>query len=244
MPREQPLYRIAQVAKQMPAICHLNRLGRASAGTLREVARSVATNDANRRMSFQPGSEGLSFGIWQHVDGLVAFQIHDQGAIGAPFAQRPIIHSNDLWFWRWWECVLALQAQQGRGTDGHADLMAQVRARLGAKPKDQLTELCNEPFGAPRKGANGCPKALDKDFPYTRRIGAKEPPHMHAYLNHMPGPGKIGYRTLIPAMNAGRSTSTDGTGRRRLGCSHGQANRLVIRRDRIETKTRHIRQEQ
>ena len=45
------------------------------------------------------------------MDGLVAFQIHDQGTIGAPFAQRPIIHPNDPGFWRWWERLLALQSQ-------------------------------------------------------------------------------------------------------------------------------------
>jgi len=244
MPREQPLHGIAQVAKQMPAIRNLNRLGRASARALREVASAVAANDANRGMRLQPGCEGLSFGIGQHIDGLVAFQIHDQGTIGAPFTHRPVIYANDLWFGQRCEGQSTLQSQQGRRTDGHAELLAQARARLGAEPKDQLTELDTEPFGAPRKGANGCPKTLDKDFPYTCRIGAKEPPHMHAYLNHMPGPGKIGDGTLIPAMHAGRRTSTDRTGCRRLGCRHGQTNRLVIRRDRIETQTRHIRQEQ
>jgi len=177
MPREQPLHGIAQVAKQMPAIRNLNRLGRASARALREVAGAFAANHANGGIGLQPVCEGLSFGIGQHIDGLVAFQIHDQGAVGATFAQRPIIHPNDLWFWRWCERVLALQAQQGRGTDWHAELLAQARSCLSAEPKDQLTELCTEPFGAPRKGANGWPKALDKDFAFTGWIGAKEPLH-------------------------------------------------------------------
>ena len=171
----------------------------------------------------------------------MAFQIHDQGTIGAPFAQRPIIHPNDPGFWRWGERMVALQSQQGRGTDRHAQLLAQARARLGTEPKDQLTELCCKPFGAPRKGANGCPKALDKDFPFTGRIGTKEPPHGELYAHGVAGPGQIAHGALIAAMNVGGRIGTHRARRCGLGRCHGQENRLVVGRDRVQTETGRVR---
>ena len=95
--------------QNVKAIRNLNRLRRASARALREVAGAVAANDANGGMGLQPGCEGLSFGIGQHIDGLVAFQIHvggliDRTIIGAVgrIALAAAAMGAAIWPLSWW----------------------------------------------------------------------------------------------------------------------------------------------
>ena len=95
MPGQQSLQCIAKVLKQVPPIRDLDGVARAGARTLREVSRAVTTHDRHRGMGLQPGSEGRSVGIRYDIDGPMALQIHDQRAIRAPFAHRPIIHPDD-----------------------------------------------------------------------------------------------------------------------------------------------------
>src|SRR6266508_6752297 len=151
----------------MPAICNLYRLWRTRQCPFCKIASAITTDDSNARVRLQPGGEGVGFGIWQHINGLLAFQIDNQGAIGAAFADRPIVHPDDLGCWWRRQRLLALQAQQGRGADRHAQLLTDLSRSLSAEAKGKLTKLGGKSVCTPREGANSCPESLGEDFSFT-----------------------------------------------------------------------------
>jgi hypothetical protein len=57
---------------------------------------AVATDRVNVRMRHQPLLDGLRGVIIEHVDHGVPFQVHQDGAVGAPFALGPFIHADHL----------------------------------------------------------------------------------------------------------------------------------------------------
>jgi len=83
---KQPLQSLAQVAEQMPTICDLNGLRRTAVRAFRKVTGAIAADKGNAWTLLQPSGEGLSFSIRKHIDGLVEFEIDNQSAIGAAFA--------------------------------------------------------------------------------------------------------------------------------------------------------------
>jgi hypothetical protein len=97
---EQPLQRVAQITKEMEAIRYLNGLWRTAARSFGKIASAIAADEGDGWVLLQPGGERLGFGIRKHINRLMAFEIDNQGAIGAAFTNGPIIYPDDLRF-RW-----------------------------------------------------------------------------------------------------------------------------------------------
>src|SRR5258707_12822096 len=97
--------------------------------------------------------------------------------------------------------MVALQAQQSRRTDRHAQLLAHLGCGLSAETKGELTKLGGKSLRTPRKGANGRPEPLGEDCSFTAWIGTKETTDVELHLDSVASPGQIAHPALIAAMN-------------------------------------------
>ena len=89
--------RVAEVAQQMPTIRSLNGLWRSQPDALGVGAGAIAGDDFDLRMGCQPSGNGFGLAIRQQLDGSVAFEIDDDGAVAAAAAPRPVINADDAW---------------------------------------------------------------------------------------------------------------------------------------------------
>lgn len=91
--------RVAEVAQQMPTIRSLNGLWRSQPDTLGVGAGAIAGDDFDLRMGCQPSGNGFGLAIRQQLDGPVAFEIDDDGAVAAAAAPCPVINTDDPSGW-------------------------------------------------------------------------------------------------------------------------------------------------
>ena len=75
---------IAEVAQQMPAIRHLDRLRRALAYSVGVGASTFTRDDLYPGMLTKPFRERLSLTVWQQVHDLVALEVDEDSAVAAP----------------------------------------------------------------------------------------------------------------------------------------------------------------
>ncbi len=120
------------------AVGNLSGLGRTLARTLSKRAITVATDCSDGWVCFEPTREARRGLVRQHLDGLAAFQVNNERAVGAPFAKREVVHADDLGRWWRWQGCAALEAHQGGGTRGHAEC---CHARDTCRPTHRKGQL-------------------------------------------------------------------------------------------------------
>ncbi len=79
---------ISQVAKHVPAIGHLQRLGSTARCAFGIGPCPIAANDLDLRLRFQPGGKRVGTGIGQAIDHLVLLQIDQDGTVRLAFPVR------------------------------------------------------------------------------------------------------------------------------------------------------------
>ena len=92
---QQPLHGFSQIAQEVEAICYLGSVRRALGSSFGVGPGSIPADDFDPRMLTQPGRQGFGRPVGEQVDGLVAFQVNQDRAIGLPLAQRKIVYAKN-----------------------------------------------------------------------------------------------------------------------------------------------------
>lgn len=85
VPVDHRLDRLAEMARQVPAICHPNGIGRALADAVGMGAGPIPGGDRDAGRLAQPGGQGLGLPVWRQIDALVTLEVDRNGAV-APAA--------------------------------------------------------------------------------------------------------------------------------------------------------------
>jgi hypothetical protein len=129
---QQSLQGVHQILEQVEAVGDLDRLGRATTGTVGIELRTIAADDAHAWMLSEPGGESVSLALRQQIDGTMGFQVDQDGAVPIPFAEGPIIDAKDPRGWPVRERSLANEAQQGGWASRVPQSVDEPCARLSA----------------------------------------------------------------------------------------------------------------
>ena len=128
------VHRRAGIRAEMKPIRHLDRLGRTLPSSFGIGTSSITNNDLYTGVAAQPIGEDLGGAIVEQVNGLVCFQIEQQGAVPPLLLpQRKVIYAQNA---RSAVLIVVLQtmkdAEQRVGADGHARFVRQPSATLAA----------------------------------------------------------------------------------------------------------------
>ena len=97
--RQFALDGLAQILHEMEPVADLPSRGGGPTRGLGVAAVAVPTDRVDVRMRHQPLLDGLRGVIIEHVDHGVPFQVHQDGAVGAPFALGPREHQESWGVW-------------------------------------------------------------------------------------------------------------------------------------------------
>ena len=87
---------IAEIAQQMPAVRHLDRLRRALANPVGIGTGTVSRNDLDSRMLTKPLGQRLGLTVRQQVHNLVALEVDEDSPVAASSSPGPIIDAKNL----------------------------------------------------------------------------------------------------------------------------------------------------
>ena len=104
-PIEPSFESFPQVADEMPPIEDLLGLWGAKGGPTRILCGAVTAQDEDAWMRLEPRSKGIGRAVGPQVDRPMALQVYQQGAIGVPTTNGPIVHPQDgrcrrEWIWK------------------------------------------------------------------------------------------------------------------------------------------------
>ena len=91
---EYLVQRFPEILQQMKAVRDLDGLGRALARPLSIGGRPIAGDHGYSRMLLEPLGEGRCGAIREERHGLAALQIDQDGAIGVPFPEGEVVHTQ------------------------------------------------------------------------------------------------------------------------------------------------------
>jgi hypothetical protein len=94
--RQFALDGLAQILHEMEPVADLPGRGGGPACGLGVAVVAVPTNRVAVRVRHQPLLDGFCGVIIEHVDHRVPFQVHQDGAVGAPFTLRPFVDADYL----------------------------------------------------------------------------------------------------------------------------------------------------
>ena len=97
MPIQQAHQRLPHVAKQVPAIGHLDGLRGTGVGPFGIGTGSVPADDLHAWMLPQPGGQAVGGSFVQQINGPVLLQVAQDGAVAGAPTPCPVIHSQDPW---------------------------------------------------------------------------------------------------------------------------------------------------
>jgi len=171
---QQPLHRFTKIGYKMKPIGNLDSLRRASRRTVSIVQCAIARDDLHSGMRLQPGRERLSRPIAKHLDGLVTFQIDEEGSVRLTFTNGKIVHTDDLWLRVFKHGHTASKAEEGARTDEHA--LASRRARTGftALVKSDVLLFSAQAVGTACGGRDQRRETFGKDSTRTGCVATTE----------------------------------------------------------------------
>ena len=131
MAAEEVLQRIGQVVDQVPAVGHLDGVGRAVPRPFGIGAAAVAGDDLDAGMRPQPGRQAAAGAIGQEIDGAVPLQVDQDRAVGQALVDRPVVDAeHGRRRQRQPRAPARIKPQQGVGADRHPELGRQPRPGL------------------------------------------------------------------------------------------------------------------
>src|SRR5947209_7511490 len=92
--------RLAHVLQQMPSIGDLLRPGRSLGGRPGVGRRTVATDQLDPGMGFEPGLDGRGVAIGQEVDDLTRVEVDHDSPVALPLAPGPVVDADAPRAWR------------------------------------------------------------------------------------------------------------------------------------------------
>ncbi len=91
---EHPHQSAMEILHQMETICYLNRLRGADRSALGITAGSIARDDLDFRMIFEPRGQSLRVAVIQHVHRAMTLQIAQQCSISLATANGPVVDAK------------------------------------------------------------------------------------------------------------------------------------------------------
>jgi hypothetical protein len=168
----------------------------------------------------EPLRHGLGRPIREECDRLVAFQIHEDGAIGVPFPQGEIVHPEHPGRGHTGQRQLPEQAQEGVTAHHHVPLVAQLHPGCAPQSYAEGAQAVGQPQGAPGPGSGHGGQAFSEDPTRTSAIVSK--PLADAQLEGHPilRPGQVCQGAPRITMDAPRWRGAPRTGRAGLRRLH------------------------
>ena len=205
--------------------------------------RAIARDHLHPRMRLEPLGHGLGRPLREQRHGLPALQVHQDRAIGLPFAQRKIVHPQHPRRGQNGLRQPAEQAQQRVPAHHQRPRVAEMHPCLAPQGDAEGDQALGEPQRAPSPGSRHGGEAFSEDTTRTGAIAAK--PLADAQLEAYPilGPGQVRQGAPIVTMDASRwggAQRTGGAGRRRLH-AQGDLRRSVVDVTRLKAQARGIR---
>jgi hypothetical protein len=88
------LHRLAQVVPQVPAVGYLDGLGSTGAGAIGVGAGTIAADNLDSGMGFEPVGQGGSLAVWQHVYESAGDHVQQDRPVDPALAQGEIVHTE------------------------------------------------------------------------------------------------------------------------------------------------------
>ena len=210
---------VAEVAQQMEAVRHLDRLRRAPARAVGVLPAPVAADDRDLRVLPQPRRDSRRRPIGQEVDESVPLQIDQHRPVAPPLAPGEIVHAADADRRGRWRGRAADQAQQGVRARRLAEIGGEARPRLATEREGDRFQRAARPRRPPRIGRREVAQALGEDPPRAAGGGAAKPPDGHAEAGAATGPRHVLERAHVLALHTRRQVPAVGA----AGSIPGQA---------------------
>jgi len=191
----------------------------------------------------EPLGQRLSGTIRQQGHGLAALQIDQDGAIGVPFAQGEVVHTQHGGCGERRRGLLAQSAEQGVAAHHHVPRVAELHPSLPPKRPADGEQALREPQGAPRPGGRDGGQPFGEDAAWAGAIAAKPLAHTQLEAHPILRPGQVRQGAPIVTMDAprrGGAQRTGGAGLRRLH-AQGHLRRGVVDVTRLEAQHGRIR---
>ena len=167
-------------------------------------------------MMLEPSSHGVGLAIGQHVDGPVALEIDDDGAVAPAAAPSPVVDADDPRRGRRLDRHRPDQPQQGVAADRHGEARGQAGAGLAAHAvRDGALDL-GEPASAAGSGPHGR-QPLGEDPTRACRYPATEAALLDLEGNDASLPGQVGQMPGVEAVPVGRRVPAGRAGGRDRG---------------------------
>ena len=208
--REHLGQRFREILDEMKAVRDLGGRGGPLPRPVSVGARPIPRDHFDPRMRPEPLRQGVGGALGQERHGVVALLVHQDRAIGLPLPQGKIVHAQDGGGGTRRQRQPAEQAQQRIPADGHAELLAQQRARGPTQREGNRPEAVRQPLRPPRPGGQQLGQALGKDAARAAPIGAEKLADAELQHDAEVGPREVSDGPRIVAMDVLGGTLTDG----------------------------------
>jgi len=209
---------IAEVAQQVPAVRHLDRIRRALAHAVRVGAGPVARDDLDPGVLTEPPGQGFALPVGQQVHEPIALQVDQGRPVAVATAPGPIINGEGARRGRRLAIIAgrAGHPQQRVGADRHGQPFGQAPAGLAAERMGEMALQVAQPLG-PACGCRRDPgQALGEGLAGTGGVEAAEPPCLDLQRHWTALPGQVGKRALVAAMEPLERLGASGANGRQL----------------------------
>jgi hypothetical protein len=177
-------------------------------------------------MGAQPGSKGFGFAVGEQIDGLVAFEIHQNRAKDLAAQKRKIVDSQHAWGHEGWGGRRTNLVEQGISAGGAADLLAHPLACLSTQCKPNRRDQVHQADGLAAIRDYHCGEPLGEDNASAGWVVTKKPAHMEAHLDRQVGPRQISYPSLVAGMHTLRGALAERAAGFGSASDHFHQNRL------------------
>lgn len=211
---------LAQVDQQVPAVGDLDRLRGAQADAAGVLGRAVPCHHLDGVVFAQPSRQGLRSAVGQEIDNAARFQVDQNGPVGLPLPERPVVDPQDARRTARGQWDGAHEAQHAVGAGRHTEVVKQAGAGLTTAGDPNLPLSGGEPPGATRPGGQQVRQRFGESPARAGGVPAVEPADQEVKANRAAEAGQIGRTAAVATMDGLAEDAAVRAGRaglRRLG---------------------------
>ncbi len=213
---KEPLYGLAKIAQDVPAVSNLSDIRRTGTDTTRIFCRAITCHKLHLRVGCKPGSNGRSAAVGQTVHDRVGLAVGQDGAVDPALPEGKIVAAENTGRGMGGRRGRVRPPQQRSAACCHRTASTLSRAGLTAKRQGTVTKCGIQANSTLRSGSNQIGQALGEGGRRARRIEAPKTAHMQHQARASPRNGQVSRVSGVVAMNA------RGAGRTiRTSCSAG-----------------------
>ncbi len=184
----------------MPTIGDLRCRWSASPGAIGVKTGTVARNNLNAGVTFEPGCDRVGIAIGQEFENATAFQIADDRAIALSLAPGPVINADYTRGFRWLEFGGADHAQQRVAADRHGELAREPETGLAADGKAYRQLALAETHRTPRLRPDKIRQSLGEDPLRALHAATAKPSCLQPDFDNPSMPRQVGKPTRVVAV--------------------------------------------